>query len=338
MAIKIPVIDTLGLTGPIAFVYDSTRRLYGATTISSNAINISYSGSTSGLTATNIQTAIDQIVGSAVTASNALTKTGNDIKLGGTQNQHTQIITSSFNFGITGNIGLTGIISLGGTNIIRGIINLLPTSVTSTSQNKTLQLANTTGALSLVNRGMYVRANYSFSTLKQVTILAANGLTPGATNSAQNILPGSTRDWNYYSSVANSSSADGLVFASGVALNNLIGARVLVTLSLTVRSSIDINAMVLGADGLGNLWTNEYGIGVGCPKRVAGVGYPEAVFCPADGLTRLESSYVFDMTSGNAALGNWGDMGIYRNTGITATDGSSATITILECSQTFKQI
>lgn len=220
---------------------------------------------------------------------------------------------------------------------IAGEIQLKPVSATTTSQNKSLQLANTTGALSLVNRGMYIEASYSYSSLKQVTIAAADGLTPSATNSSQNILPGSVRDWNYYSRVANSGSNDGATYSSGISLNNLIGTKILVTLTLFVRSNTDIIAMVLGADGYGNLWTNEYGVGVGCPKRLAGLGYLEGVYCRADEVTRLESSYIFDTTSGNGALGNWGDMGIYRNTGIAGTDASSAIITILGAKERFQQ-
>lgn len=92
-----------------------------------------------------------------VDGSNGLNLEGFNIELGGTLNEDTTITTSTFYLDLNGNI------------------RLRPTGIGATSQNKTVQLANTTGAVSLVNKGAYARRSGVLRTPHILTLPIPNG-------------------------------------------------------------------------------------------------------------------------------------------------------------------
>lgn len=321
--------------------------------VSGVASNIAYDNGLSGLTATDVQAAIDEVFALIPTISYPVTGATNGIKLNGTVaelgdplTRNTVINLSAFTLDIANS--LNSRIEAGGTNLrftASDKMMFLISTLSSTSQNKSLQLNNTDGKLVLVNKGMYgEKSSYYAPGAYSVVISQADGLVPNDTTNTGEIVSAGTIESSLSSSINNTSAADftGLGYLLGMSSALLQGSKVLVDIEITVRS--DINAVLfplLSLSSFGNFYIDAAGSFpgiVGLPKFQSGYGFRGGTYCVANDTYAIKSSFIFNYT--NAGLENSYSLAIYRN--INTKDGgvndlADATIQILGWKFTFRQ-
>lgn len=175
-------------------------------TLPTLAGDVAYDNSSTGLTAEDVQAALDEIFGliptvSVTTVRNGLefsTNPGDETiaEFGGQLTKNTTLDLNGRTLDIThvGNnnsriqLGGSNVTLTAGDNVIANATNIVLTpsgdlrlnigTKTAISQNKTVQLANTTGAVSLVNKGIWFRKGITYTSDYNVVAIAGNGGFP----------------------------------------------------------------------------------------------------------------------------------------------------------------
>jgi hypothetical protein len=279
------------------------------------------------ITSTDVQAAleeldgfIDVIVQEGTTASNGLTKTALDIALGGTLTANTLVNSGAFYLDLLGNL------------------RLRPSGISATSQNKTLQLANTTGVLSLVNKDIYYRRSGTYAAPVVLASPVPNGLAPATGVNIVNLATAGVMDFTAQvngvqsSRIVNSGVDDVSNNAFGILLlqlSNFVGTKAKIKITLDITSDLDIIALPIAysgyAVGVIGYYVEEQTVNIGCPKLLSGTGYREGKFCAAGEKITIESNYIVNIYT--ATFENWSTIGIYRNTGL-ASDGTIANVSV----------
>jgi len=290
----------------------------------------------------SIETAFSTIVQEGTTASNGLTKTVLDVALGGTLTKNTSINLSAFLLDIANS--LNSRIEAGGTNLrftASDKMMFLISTLSSTSQNKSLQLNNTDGKLELVNKGMFgERASAYAPGAYSIVISEGNGLTPNNTTNTGDIISAGTIEHSLSSFINNSSTADFVLRGYLLKMDNMLqGSKVSVDVSVTVRSDKNVVLFpLINLSVFGSYYTNTgFASTAGLPKLNSGYGFSGGTYCGENETCVIRSSFIFDYD--NSGLDNSYGLSVYRNldTSPTADNLIDATIQILGWKFTFRQ-
>lgn len=259
------------------------------------ASNITYDPIGSGLTSTNVQDAIDEVVGLIPTVSypvtngsNGLNLEGTNIELGGTLNEDTTITTSTFYLDLFGNL------------------RFRPSTLSTTSQNRTLQLANTTGAVSLVLKHQKAFRKVVYDPFQTISIPAPDGLIAIGGVNTTTLVGGAATVTDSVTQVHTSGTNDFIpVVTNGVLAGSLLRIAVGSVLKVRIKASImpttsdcivqPLISYFPGAVPFQTLTFETFGGTL--PKIISGFGYSEGTFCPQNKITEIESNFIYTYAS-----------------------------------------
>lgn len=221
-------------------------------------------------------------------ASNGLNLEGSNVEMGGTLNENTTINTSTFYLDLNGNI------------------RLRPSTISATSQNRTLQLANTTGAVSLVLKHQKAFRKVVYDPFQTISIPAPNGLVAVGGVNTTTLVGGAATVTDSVTQVHTSGTNDFIPLvtngvlagsSSRIAVGSVLKVRIKASIMPTTSDCI-VQPLISRFPGAGAFATYTFETyGGTLPKIISGFGYSEGIFCPQNKITEVESNFIYTYAS-----------------------------------------
>lgn len=267
----------------------------------------------------SIESVFSTIVQEGTTASNGLTRNALDIEFGGQLAKDTTLGTLGKIFKVISTVGAAEFYLKDGVLYLKGNTSLsfLPPTISSTSQNKSLQLANTTGNLSLVNKGSYCYKEITSASVQTITIPVANGLVLDNDRTVPtnfNVMPLISSNYQFSSRINNSGVDDYSTHRNFFTTSVYAFEKHRYCINVTVTCSKDciLVPFIIG-DETGLISIDIFSGVTGGPQFISGVGYTMGTTCKAGEPTLISLTFEY-----GGFMSNIGNIGFYRNiNGIT---------------------